>query len=104
MKLIGATTAFFVTLAFPVWAQEQSSNCIERSIAIEQLAGKYGEHRVWIGIHKDGQSIMESFANAETGTWTVTVTDHNGVLCVVAYGSDYQADGPSDEAPTGEAL
>jgi len=35
--------------------------------------------------------VIETFASADTGTWTITVTTPNGLTCLVASGQSCEA-------------
>lgn len=72
--------------AFP----QSSGNCAMRSHVIERLAAAYGETRQSIGLGANNQ-VVEVFASRETGTWTITVTNPNGLTCLVASGQAYEA-------------
>lgn len=82
-------------------ATAQNNECGPRDVVIERLASKYGETRHSIGIGGRGV-VMETFANAETGTWTITVTTPNGLTCLIAYGQSYErvADVVTEGDPT----
>ena len=74
----------------PVMAQaQQNRNCAPRDAVIERLAGVYGEARQSIGLGEQGM-VIETFANADTGTWTITVTTPNGLTCLVASGQSWE--------------
>lgn len=89
---------FIAALALtPVAVQAQSPQCGVRGEVIAALAEKYDEARHVQGITRDGM-LMEVFGNARTGTWTVTVTTAQGVMCIVSEG---EAFGLLDEAPQG---
>ncbi len=70
-------------------AQNASRNCAPREVVVKRLAEKYGESRQSIGIGQQG-TVMETFASADTGTWTITVTMPTGVTCLVASGQSYE--------------
>ena len=72
--------------AFP----QSSGTCAMRSHVIERLAAAYGETRQSIGLGANNQ-VVEVFASAQTGTWTITVTTPNGLTCLVASGQAYEA-------------
>ncbi|WP_050929165.1 hypothetical protein [Aestuariivita boseongensis] len=88
-------TVFKLTLGFGLLAlaatevSAQSANCAPRAMVIERLADTYGESRQSIGLGGEGQ-IVETFASAETGTWTITVTLPSGITCLVASGQAYE--------------
>ena len=64
--------------------------CGQRPQVLETLAQKYGETRRSMGIAAD-QTVMELFASAETGTWTLTVTLPTGMTCLVAAGGNFES-------------
>lgn len=64
-------------------------NCAERETVVAELASRYGETRHGIGLAANN-AVMEVFASAETGTWTITVTLANGMTCLVASGQNYE--------------
>lgn len=69
----------------------QSNNrCAQRDVVIERLAGTYGESRRTIGMGANN-SVVEMFASKDTGSWTITVTHPNGVTCMVAAGTAFEA-------------
>lgn len=89
-----ALAAFFVS---PVQAQELS-NCAPREIVIEQLADRYGESRQSVGV---GDNVLvETFASLETGTWTITATNVNGMTCMIASGQAFEL--LSEHIPEGD--
>jgi len=72
------------------FAQQQNRNCAERDRVVERLSSTYGESRQSIGLGANN-SVIEVFASAETGTWTITVTTPAGVTCLVASGQAFEA-------------
>ena len=70
--------------------------CDSRDAVNALLADRYGETRRSVGIA--GQSaVMELFASDETGTWSITMTMPDGLMCLMASGSNYEA--VSEELP-----
>ena len=67
----------------------QSTNCGPHDTVVEGLAKGYGEARVSIALGNHN-TVVETFASAETGTWTITVTTPDGPTCLVASGQSYQ--------------
>ncbi len=84
--LIAAAT---VSLTTPAFAQQQQ-NCGSRDTVVDRLSSKYGESRQSIGMAPKGR-VVEVFASQETGTWTITVTTANGMMCLVASGQSYES-------------
>jgi hypothetical protein len=54
------------------------------------LARGYGEVRQAIALSGDS-AVLEIFANAATGSWTITLTRAGGPTCMVAAGVAWQA-------------
>lgn len=65
-------------------------NCAPRPMVLAGLADQYGEVRKSIGTGSDGV-VIETFASAETGTWTITRTTPDGFTCLVASGYAFEA-------------
>lgn len=80
----------FGILALAASQVQAQSNCAPRDMVIERLASGYGETRQSLGLGSSGQ-LVEVFASAETGTWTITVTLPSGMTCLVASGESFQA-------------
>ena len=70
-------------------AAAQGRNCAPRDKVLQRLAEKYGESRQSIGMGERGL-VMETFASAESGSWTITVTTPAGLTCLVASGQSYE--------------
>lgn len=71
-------------------AAQSARNCGEREAVIEHLATGYGESRQMVGLGTQNR-VVETYANLETGTWTITVTMPNGVMCLLASGYSFEA-------------
>lgn len=75
--------------------------CDSREAVTALLADRYGETRRSVGIA--GQAaVMEVYASDETGTWSITMTLPDGMMCLMASGSDYETvtqDLPTDGDP-----
>ena len=78
----------FLAIATQQATAQQNRNCAPREAVVERLATKYGESRQSIGLGQQG--MIETFASANTGTWTITVTTPNGVTCLVASGQSWE--------------
>ncbi|MXU64511.1 hypothetical protein GSH16_03550 [Rhodobacteraceae bacterium KN286] len=78
----------FGALAF--WhgaAQAQGGQCGDRTDIVTQLHDRYGEARVGAGLTR-GQ-MLELFASATTGSWTLLVSAPDGRSCLVASGNGW---------------
>lgn len=93
MKYI--STAFVAALgliamtADTAFAQQAGRNCAPREAVVDRLASGYGETRQSMGLGANNQ-VVEVFASAETGTWTITVTLPTGMTCLVASGQAFE--------------
>ncbi len=70
-------------------ANAQSRQCAAHDAVVERLAARYGESRQSIGLGSDN-SVVEVYASAETGSWTIVVTRPGGPTCLVAAGQSFQ--------------
>lgn len=90
--LRGLVPCLIVTLgliaALPTVAQARNA-CAPRDIVLNRLATTYGETRQSIGLGANNQ-MVEVFASAETGSWTITVTRPGGITCLVASGQAFE--------------
>ncbi len=68
---------------------QAQQNCADRTLVIERLASTYGETRQSIGLAQNN-TMVEVFASADTGTWTITVTNAAGLTCLVASGEAFE--------------
>lgn len=81
-------------LALPGLAQAQDPRqCGPRDAVVALLADRYGESRQALGLAANN-AMVELFANAESGTWTITGTTASGTTCLIASGEAFQ---PLDE-------
>ena len=83
------STAMALTLLTTHELAAQNTNCGPHEAVTARLADRYGESRQVIAMTAD-QSVMEVFASAETGSWTVTITRAGQPTCLVAAGENYQ--------------
>lgn len=73
-------------LASPAVADVQ---CLPRAAGLRSLADTFHEVRRGIGMTPQGL-VMEQWASA-AGTWTITVTTPQGAMCIVAFGTAFEA-------------
>ena len=76
-------------LAVSVGTAEAANNCAPRDMVLERLETKYGESRQSVGLGANNM-VVETFASADTGSWTITVTRPDGMTCLVASGQSYE--------------
>lgn len=88
------TLAALVSCGAPAHAQ---SNCAPEDMVKKGLLEKYGESVRSIGLAS--ANVMQLYVNEETGTWTVTLTNPQGISCLVSSGNAY---GEYELTPLGE--
>ena len=89
LTALTATLALTAATAAPPAAARRGPNCGPRDAVVARLAERFGETRQSIGLGADN-AVMEVFASAETGTWTITVTTAAGLTCLVASGQAFE--------------
>ena len=77
-------------------ASHAAPTCGQRDVVLNHLTEKYGETRRGMGM-ANNNGVMEMFASAASGSWTVTVTLPDGRMCLIASGQGYEA--APDERP-----
>ena len=98
MKAVIRRLAFAATLlTFAPLATAQQA-CLARDAAVTQLESQHAERAVARGLVTRGAAMAELFV-AETGTWTVIVTDPQGRACIVASGKDWSSITPVSGEP-----
>lgn len=80
-------TAAILTLPAPANARQQA--CAERDKVLRKLESAFGETRQSIGLGANND-VVEVFASAETGSWTITVTRPDGTTCLIASGQAFE--------------
>jgi len=70
---------------------QQGALCGPRDRIVAQLADRHGETRRAVGLQQNMQ-VMETYANSETGSWTIIVAMPSGVACLVAAGEAFQSE------------
>ncbi|MEM9060654.1 MAG: hypothetical protein AAGD13_09345 [Pseudomonadota bacterium] len=88
-----------VCVAFSTTAQAQMV-CGARGEIIKQLEKKYGETRRSLGLQQ-GRGVVEIYASAKTGSWTILVTDARGKSCLMAAGEAFEIEAVAEvDTPT----
>lgn len=87
-RLLGLALTFgMAATAPPAFA----ASCGARDSVVENLKDKYSEQLTVGGLQKTrgSQAVMEIWSSVETGTFTVLLTQANGITCIVAAGTDF---------------
>lgn len=94
---LATAVALAVAAAAPPAAAE-SAQCGARASVVAHLATTYGETRRAIGLAAN-DIVVEVFASAESGSWTITATLPNGMMCLLAAGQGYETVTEAAPAP-----
>lgn len=86
MRLPIAIAAFTAALITPVFAETQ--NCVDRDLLVERLRTGYGEVFSGAGL-QNGEAVFEIWTSEENGTWTILMTQPDGMSCIMATGTDW---------------
>lgn len=86
-------------LTVPSFASAQTS-CAQREFVVKRLATGYGETFQGGGIQSE-EKVFEVWYSEEDGTWTILMTQADGVSCIMASGTDWREPLPSDKVPAG---
>ncbi len=76
--------------AAPAHAQ---TSCAPRDTVLDRLQSSFGEALAAGGLQSQSQ-VLEVWASQDTGTWTVLMTNANGLTCVVASGTNWHQNDP----------
>lgn len=85
--LLASLSLLGVIAALPASAQ---AVCGKRTDLLGQLAGRWQEAPVAMGLKDDG-SMLEVVASADGSTWTLLITQPSGASCVVATGERWES-------------
>ena len=66
-----------------------ADSCATRDVMVERLQNNFHEELTGGGLH-GASAIVEVWASATTGTFTVISTDTTGEACILATGTDWQ--------------
>ncbi|WP_285672108.1 hypothetical protein [Paralimibaculum aggregatum] len=88
LATLGLAAALGAATAPP--AQAQQMRCGPRAKIVAHLEKKYGETRHSVGLQQ-GRGLVEVYANADSGSWTILLTTPQGLSCLMAAGDAYQA-------------
>jgi hypothetical protein len=93
-------TAIALSIGFTLMASAAvaQSLCNDRAGMLEFLAKDYKETPIARGM-ENGGVVLEVLTDAEGKTWTIIVTDPNGVSCAVATGTDWGNVKPPELGP-----
>ncbi len=101
-KRIAASALVFGMVATAPPVSAQPTTCGPRDRIVGQLSEKYGEIRQGAGLRSATQ-ILEVWSSKKTGSWSVLITDSNGVSCIMAAGQNWVENPEFEQANDPEA-
>ena len=96
-SLLALSTAALLVSAQPNFGQH-TMTCNMRDDVVAMLTDKYGETRRSIALGQNN-AVVEVYASAATGTWTITVTTPAGMTCLLASGQSYETLAVATDVP-----
>ncbi len=86
----------------PAWAQGAPAACGARDGLLNQLAQKYGEVPVAIGVTGGvgGGALIELLTAKDGLTWTIILTSPQGLSCLIASGEGWRPLAPAPDGPS----
>ncbi|MEO1139869.1 MAG: hypothetical protein AAFW87_10475 [Pseudomonadota bacterium] len=72
----------------PTLAQAQTRQCMPRDALVDRLQSQYGERPSGGGLQSP-QQLLEVWSSQTSGSFTVFITQPNGMSCVVATGLNW---------------
>ncbi|MDA5092929.1 hypothetical protein O2N63_02420 [Aliiroseovarius sp. KMU-50] len=93
-RLVSSALIFgAASLAPPVPAAHAMPSCAPRIDLVEKLSAQYSEGLVGGGLQSQ-KELLEVWSSPETGSFTILVTNANGVSCIVAAGKNWHGKMP----------
>lgn len=89
-KRLISTALVFGAAAMAPPAHAQTMQCLQRDALVETLQSKYGERLTGGGL-QSAERLIEVWSSGTTGSFTVFVTQPNGVSCIVATGQSWNS-------------
>ena len=82
-------------------AQAMAENCADRAQVVDRLQGEFSEQLTAGGLQgkQNAQAVVEVWASPETGTFTVMMTNAEGISCIMATGTDWFSEQPTEFFP-----
>lgn len=89
-KRLFSTAVVFGAAALAPPVAAQPAQCLPRDILIERLEAQYSEQLTGGGL-QNAARLLEIWSSPQTGSFTVFVTQANGLACVIATGQDWHS-------------
>jgi hypothetical protein len=90
LKVVSTAILLTAALAAPTPAVAAPANCGPRAELLKKLAKQYREAPVAVGLANNG-ALVEVLTSDSGATWTILISDPNGLSCLIAAGEEWQA-------------
>ena len=100
MKIKGPFAALAASAVIATTSAAYGKSCAPRDDVITKLEGHYGESFSGGGLQNSSR-IFEVWIAEDYSTWTILMTQANGMTCIMAAGSDWRDGGPKVAKPAG---
>lgn len=87
---LAAAIAITCGLFLPASVEAAGPSCAPRGYMLKQLADKYREAPIAVGVTHNG-GLIEVLSNAEGKTWSIIITSPQGMSCPVAAGEGWRS-------------
>ncbi len=101
LRVVAAALVAAPAAADEAEAPRSDVPCGERAAIVDALERRYDEIAVARGIENNGE-LIQLFASARTGTWTILATRTDGVSCVLAVGEHFEPRRPRPDPAAAE--
>ena len=93
LLIIFAVSMAFLTSIGVAQAQTQyqAQQCDQHTKVLDQLARKYQEAPVAVGVVANGGGLVELLTTSDGATWTLIVSMPNGISCLIAAGENWRS-------------
>ena len=76
------------------------TNCAARDMVVQKLESGYGEAFAGGGL-QNGTRVFEVWFSEDKGTWTILMTQADGMSCIMASGTNWHGAMPGAEKARG---
>ena len=90
---LAVLAVFGAALIFAPLAFAQGA-CMPRERAVDYLSNKHGESQIGVGLSPRSGMIVELWASADDGSFTIFLTRPNGIACFIAAGEGWETREP----------
>ncbi|MEL6217539.1 MAG: hypothetical protein AAFR79_03590 [Pseudomonadota bacterium] len=91
---VAAVAGFLTAMLFSAEAVAEEVTCYDRDVIVTVLERDFGEVQLRADLH-GGPGLVEFFANLESGSWTILLSEDWDQSCVIGSGTLGDASAPA---------